>query len=172
MAALPESAGNAASKRAIDDAKSHAAPYHARASTPPPRSDRGRLESKHALDNPSNRSLRSSTRRSDAARASPFDIDAVDSALLRDFQRPQRESTPGTSPHRKRQRINGDRFVQPGSAFVLIQLLILVDSSPLALARTCRRASVSCMRMAPPPPPPRRSALLTANFTSKKVCYR
>jgi len=40
-----------------------------------------------------------------------FDVDAVDSALLREVHRQQRESTPGSSPHRKRQRINGDRCV-------------------------------------------------------------
>lgn len=51
---------------------------------------------------------------SEGARPNPFDIDAVDSALLREFgSRPQRESTPSASPHRKRQRINGDRFVRP-----------------------------------------------------------
>lgn len=114
MAALPGGAGITASshhrsKRAMDESKSHAAAP--RASTPPPRSDRGRLEPRQTLDNGSNRALRSNARKSDATRASPFDIDAVDNALLREFQRPQRESTPGASPHRKRQRINGDRLV-------------------------------------------------------------
>lgn len=115
MAALPEAAGMAAlnhqsAKRAIDESKSHTAT--SRSSTPP-RSDRARLEPRHSHDNAPNRALRSNARKSEGARASPFDIDAVDSALLREFQRPQRESTPGASPHRKRQRINGDRFVDP-----------------------------------------------------------
>ncbi|KAL5599015.1 hypothetical protein BROUX41_003667 [Berkeleyomyces rouxiae] len=46
-------------------------------------------------------------------RGPPFDPDIVDHALLRDAQRKARESNPtlGTSPHRKRQRINGDRFI-------------------------------------------------------------
>ncbi|KAH6890016.1 WD40-repeat-containing domain protein [Thelonectria olida] len=82
-----------------------------RSSTPPPRSDRARLESRHNNDAASNRSLRSGARMSDVARASPFDIDAVDHALRREFQAPQRQSTPASSPHRKRQRINGDRFI-------------------------------------------------------------
>ena len=81
-----------------------------RVATPPP-SERGRLEPKHNIDNRSNRLLRSNARTSDGTRSTPFDISAVDSALRRGMQRPQRESTPGASPHRKRQRINGDRFV-------------------------------------------------------------
>jgi cell division cycle 20-like protein 1 (cofactor of APC complex) len=43
------------------------------------------------------------------SRAASLDTDAVDHALRRDFGRQQRESTPNASPHRKRQRINGDR---------------------------------------------------------------
>lgn len=81
----------------------------ARISTPPPPSERGRLESRHNMEGSSSRPIRQSARLSDAGRGSPFDPDAVDSALLRDYQRPQRDSTPGASPHRKRQRINGDR---------------------------------------------------------------
>lgn len=50
-----------------------------------------------------------------------LDADVVDHALRRELGRqsyhvpppPQREGTPGASPHRKRQRINGDRFVLP-----------------------------------------------------------
>lgn len=48
---------------------------------------------------------------SEGARASPFDAEALDSALVKELGRPQRESTPSASPSRKRQRINGDRFV-------------------------------------------------------------
>ncbi|KAK7425435.1 substrate-specific activator of APC-dependent proteolysis [Neonectria magnoliae] len=110
----------------MDQPKAPATAGPVRAATPPPRSDRGRLESRHNLDNGSNRSLRSSARISDTSRASPFDIDAVDHALLRDLQRPQRESTPGSSPHRKRQRINGDRFVH---ASVWVWRYILAHTS-------------------------------------------
>ncbi|KAK4228231.1 WD40-repeat-containing domain protein [Podospora fimiseda] len=38
-------------------------------------------------------------------------LDTVDSALRSEISRQQRDSTPGASPHRKRQRINGDRFI-------------------------------------------------------------
>lgn len=114
MVVLPETAGLAAlnqhsAKRANDESKSHTATPR---SSTPPRPDRARLEPRHSLDNGPNRAPRNIGRKSEGARASPFDIDAVDSALLREFQRPHRESTPGASPHRKRQRINGDRFVE------------------------------------------------------------
>lgn len=87
----------------------------ARMSTPPPPSDRGRLDSKPNAESSGNtmRQLRSRTRASDVAHPAAFDVDAVDSLLLRELQHPHRESTPGASPHRKRQRINGDRLVNP-----------------------------------------------------------
>jgi cell division cycle 20-like protein 1 (cofactor of APC complex) len=113
MAALPQPSGIAAlnsqsAKRAIDESKSHTATPR---SSTPPRSDRTRLETRYSLDNGPNRTMRNHGRKSEGARGTHLDIDAVDSALLREFQRPQRESTPGASPHRKRQRINGDRLV-------------------------------------------------------------
>jgi hypothetical protein len=40
-----------------------------------------------------------------------LDSDAVAGALLKELQpKHHRETTPGSSPHRKRQRINGDRY--------------------------------------------------------------
>lgn len=45
----------------------------------------------------------------DSTRTARFDTDVIDSALAREMHRPHRESTPGASPRRKRQRINGDR---------------------------------------------------------------
>lgn len=112
-----------------------------RAATPPPRSDRGRLESRHNPDGASNRSLRSSARMSDVSRASPFDVDAVDHALLREFQRPQRESTPASSPHRKRQRINGDRFIPTRSGQDLQASFSLLheDGSPATPSKQKKR---------------------------------
>lgn len=38
-----------------------------------------------------------------------LDVEAVDSALRREIQ--QRQNSPGPTSHRKRQRINGDRYV-------------------------------------------------------------
>lgn len=122
MAALPQPSGIAAlnsqpTKRAIDESKSHTATPR---SSTPPRSDRTRLEPRYSLDNGPTRPARNYGRKSEGARGSHLDIEAVDSALLREFQRPQRESTPGASPHRKRQRINGDRFVTAISFLVFI----------------------------------------------------
>ncbi|KAF4423744.1 cell division cycle 20 1 cofactor-APC complex [Fusarium acutatum] len=143
MAALPEAAGMAAlnhqsAKRAIDESKSHTATPR---SSTPPRSDRSRLEPRHSHDNAQNRALRSNARKSEGARASPFDIDAVDSALLREFQRPQRESTPGASPHRKRQRINGDRFIPTRSGQDLQASFSLLheDGSPATPSKQKKR---------------------------------
>merc|ERR1712000_80211 len=82
-----------------------------RISTPPPAADRGRLEAKPNPESNAHRRTRSNARMSEGARPSPFDAEAVDSALRRELSRPQRESTPSASPHRKRQRINGDRFI-------------------------------------------------------------
>lgn len=83
-------------------------------STPPPPSDRGRLDSKPNAESSGTamRQLRSRTRASDVTHPAAFDVDAVDNLLLRELQ-PHRESTPGASPSRKRQRINGDRLVTP-----------------------------------------------------------
>lgn len=124
MTPQPESAAIAAANilppTTLSDAK-ECLPHPARAATPPP-SERGRLEPKHNIDNRSNRHLRSNTRTSDSTRSTPFDINAVDSALRRGMQRPHRESTPGASPHRKRQRINGDRFVEVSSMFLSMNL--------------------------------------------------
>lgn len=115
-------------------------PPPVRAATPPP-SERGRLEPKHNIDNRSNRHLRSSTRTSDMTRSTAFDINAVDSALRRGMQRPQRESTPGASPHRKRQRINGDRFIpsRAGQDLPASFNLLHEDASPATPSRQKKR---------------------------------
>lgn len=86
-----------------------------RMSTPPPVSDRSRLEEKPNAESNSGtmRRMRTRARASDVAHPAAFDVDAVDSALLRELQRPQRESTIEASPSRKRQRINVDRLVAP-----------------------------------------------------------
>lgn len=115
MTLHPESAlglPGPSSKRAVSDSKAMSSSAGLmRAVTPPPASERGRLESRRNLDNTLGRSVGNGARASDVGRGSPFDPDAVDHALFRELARPQRESTPSASPHRKRQRINGDRFV-------------------------------------------------------------
>ncbi|GKU02041.1 cell division cycle 20 cofactor-apc complex [Fusarium langsethiae] len=143
MAALPQPSGIAAlssqpAKRAIDESKSHTATPR---SSTPPRSDRTRLEPRYSLDNGPTRTVKNHGRKSEGARGSHLDIDAVDSALLREFQRPQRESTPGASPHRKRQRINGDRFIPTRSGQDLQASFSLLheDGSPATPAKQKKR---------------------------------
>ncbi|KAK0735584.1 WD40-repeat-containing domain protein [Apiosordaria backusii] len=103
-------------KRPIQEAHSPAG-ASPRLSTPPPPSERLRVEPSHAG---SSRNGRLSSRSTDIG------LDAVDSALRREIGRQHRESTPGASPSRKRQRINA--------------------LFPLALAKTSKQASVSCMK--------------------------
>ncbi|KXX78676.1 Fizzy-related protein [Madurella mycetomatis] len=86
------------SKRSVSESHSAAVGRAARFSTPPPQSDYLRAEPKHE-----DRRL--------SSRSENLDADAIDSALRREIGRQQREGTPGASPHRKRQRINGDRFI-------------------------------------------------------------
>ena len=77
-------------------------------STPPP-SREERIESKHNIEGETSRRQRNKTSSKDARRNSESWLDMGANALLRDVHHTQRESTPGASPHRKRQRINGDR---------------------------------------------------------------
>ncbi|KAM7223440.1 WD40-repeat-containing domain protein [Rhypophila decipiens] len=70
-----------------------------------------------------------------------LDPDAVDNALRRELGRQQRESTPGQSPHRKRQRINGDRFIPSRSGQDLQASFSLLheDGSPATPSRQKKR---------------------------------
>ncbi|KND88498.1 Fizzy-like protein [Tolypocladium ophioglossoides CBS 100239] len=141
----PESSALAAmapsSKRAIGDVKTPSVPSPARLSTPPPPSERGRLESKPNVESNNTAQIRSRTRVGDAGRLTAIDAEAVDSALLRELQRPHRESTPGASPHRKRQRINGDRFIPSRSGQDLQASFSLLheDGSPATPSRQKKR---------------------------------
>lgn len=78
-----------------------------RMETPPP-PDRARLEPKNSADIRTLRSSRTSERARGVGRAG-LDVDAVDEELRRQADHSQREPTPGDSPRRKRQRVNGDR---------------------------------------------------------------
>lgn len=106
---------NIESSRLIPDHKSSLPHDPARASSPPPAADRRLLEAKRHNEGGKPKKLRSRTTVSDSARIGGLDAEAVDTALLRELQRSGRESTPSASPHRKRQRINGDRLVQSAS---------------------------------------------------------
>jgi cell division cycle 20-like protein 1 (cofactor of APC complex) len=92
-----------------DKTRAESASHSGRTSTPPPpASERGRLELKSNVEMDATGRIRRPLA-GDALQATGLDPTAVDSALMRELQRPHRESTPSASPHRKRQRINGDR---------------------------------------------------------------
>ncbi|PHH83877.1 hypothetical protein CDD83_2879 [Cordyceps sp. RAO-2017] len=80
-------------------------------------------------------------RASASAQSMSLDADAIENALLREIQRPHREGTPGRSPHRKRQRINGDRFIPSRSGQDLQASFSLLheDGSPATPARQKKR---------------------------------
>ncbi|OAA44930.1 WD40 repeat-like-containing domain protein [Metarhizium rileyi] len=83
------------------------------ATSPPPSLslEMGRPGSNSNLESGRTRCIPKKTVPSGALPSTELDANAVESALLRELQRPHRESTPSSSPHRKRQRINGDRFI-------------------------------------------------------------
>ncbi|KJZ75660.1 hypothetical protein HIM_04817 [Hirsutella minnesotensis 3608] len=129
------------SKRAISDTKTVSIPNPTRLSTPPPAADRGRLETKPNDQGTSLSRIQARSRASEATRSTAIDADVVESALLRELQRPHRESTPGASPHRKRQRINGDRFIPSRSGQDLQASFSLLheDGSPATPSRQKKR---------------------------------
>ncbi|TDZ25099.1 Fizzy-related protein-like protein [Colletotrichum orbiculare MAFF 240422] len=114
----------------------------ARFTTPPPPSGRGHLETRHHLETATQRNPHNARRPSETARLGSFDPEAVDYALLRELHhRQQRESTPGASPHRKRQRINGDRFIPTRSGQDLQASFSLLheDASPATPSKQKKR---------------------------------
>ncbi|KAK4195811.1 putative fizzy-related protein [Triangularia verruculosa] len=118
-------------KRPIQEPHSPAG-ANPRLSTPPPQSERLRVEPAHAG---SSRHGRMSSRSTDIG------LDAVDSALRREIGRQHRESTPGASPSRKRQRINGDRFIPTRSGQDLQASFSLLheEGSPATPSRQKKR---------------------------------
>ncbi|KAG9250370.1 quinon protein alcohol dehydrogenase-like superfamily [Emericellopsis atlantica] len=99
-----------------------------RLATPPPPTERGRLvDSKHNIEANSQRRTRSTISVQEELRGG-----SIDHALLREMGRPHRESTPSASPHHKRQRINGDRFIPTRSGQDLQASFSLLhdDASP------------------------------------------
>ncbi|KAK3994755.1 putative fizzy-related protein [Cladorrhinum sp. PSN332] len=131
---------SAAMKRAIasESRTPSVTSNNARHSTPPPRlpppSDTHRTEPRNIE---TGRYGRVGSRSVDLTGG----IDAVDSALRREISRQQRDSTPGASPHRKRQRINGDRFIPSRSGQDLQASFSLLheDGSPATPSRQKKR---------------------------------
>ncbi|RYP04450.1 hypothetical protein DL764_004461 [Monosporascus ibericus] len=107
MAPLPP----AVPKRSADETDRPATRTPSRIATPPPPTDRGRLQASRNGENANSRSARTSGRVSDLVGGLGIDPDTLSRALSREFSADRRESTPGVSPSRKRQRINGDRFI-------------------------------------------------------------
>lgn len=96
-------------KRTVDDYHSPKNATPARISTPPPASERGRLESRINSDIGNARSARHDRR---GGSLGGIDAGTLSEALSREVKGERRDSTPGGgSPSRKRQRINGDRFI-------------------------------------------------------------
>lgn len=120
-----------APKRPIRDTNNSAVTTPARIATPPPPSERTYSETRGS-DN--SRHARLGTRATDLNRVSAFDADAVDHALRREMGRQQRDSTPGSSPHRKRQRINGDRYVLAPLPRSLMPQVVLQTSILIVLS--------------------------------------
>ncbi|KAK2612923.1 substrate-specific activator of APC-dependent proteolysis [Conoideocrella luteorostrata] len=111
-----------------------------RIATPPPPAERGRQESKHDTEGGNTRRIGSRMTTSHVSRAMALDADAVNNAL-RDLQRPPRESALSVSPHRKRQRINGDRFIPTRSGQDLQASFSLLheDASPATPSKQKKR---------------------------------
>ncbi|KAI0157369.1 WD40-repeat-containing domain protein [Xylariaceae sp. FL1272] len=81
-----------------------------RIATPPP-PDRERLQPRTNLDSANLKVPRHSSRLSDRASTGGVDPDSLTRALSRELSTDRRDSAPSASPSRKRQRVNGDRFI-------------------------------------------------------------
>ncbi|KAF3760245.1 WD40 repeat-like protein [Cryphonectria parasitica EP155] len=108
-----------------------------RIATPPPPADRARLEVKHNVEQGGSRRPTSMARHNDVSRTAGLDVDALDDQLRR-VSRTQREATPGASPHRKRQRINGDRFIPSRSQDLQADFSLHQPGTPSSAARAKR----------------------------------
>ena len=95
----------APTKRPVEESPSPLPGTPSRISTPPPQTARVHLEARLNVESGSSRV----SRRGSSMARNDLDPDAVDNALRRELNRQQREGTPTASPHRKRQRITGDR---------------------------------------------------------------
>ncbi|KAF3001148.1 hypothetical protein G7054_g5519 [Neopestalotiopsis clavispora] len=132
-------AGIAPSKRAVVEINSPNTATPARISTPPPVAERGRLEPRINSDIGNARALRQSRGTTSSVRG--IDPEILTKALSRELSTERRESTPGASPSRKRQRINGDRFIPSRSGQDLHASFSLLhdEGSPATPSRQKKR---------------------------------
>ncbi|KAI0016725.1 WD domain-containing protein [Xylariomycetidae sp. FL0641] len=126
------------SKRSAPGTASPAARTPSRIGTPPPPSDRGRLQARQNVDNgflP--KSSRHSGRSTDRPTSAAFDPEILSRALSRELSADRRDSAPGASPSRKRPRLNGDRFIPSRSGQDLSSSLRLLyeEGSPATPSR-------------------------------------
>ncbi|KAI1133906.1 WD domain-containing protein [Hypoxylon sp. FL0543] len=95
-------------KRHARDTASPAVRTPSRIASPPPPSDRGRLQVMNNVESSHPKSARHSGR---GRSIGGIDPDSLTRALSRELSADRRDSTSGASPSRKRQRINADRLV-------------------------------------------------------------
>lgn len=93
-------------KRQAHDTTSPSIRTPSRIATPPPPSDRGTL---HVMNNGDGAKLKSARHSGRGSSIGGIDPENLTRALSRELSGERRESTPGASPSRKRQRINADR---------------------------------------------------------------
>lgn len=127
-------------KRPVRDANSPSRAMAPRVSTPPPPppSDRGRLQARQNVDNANVPSAHSGRR---DGSLSGIDPDVLTRALSRELSADRRDSAPAASPSRKRQRINGDRFIPSRSGQDLQASFSLLheEGSPATPSRQKKR---------------------------------
>lgn len=168
-------------KRTVDDYHSPKNATPARISTPPPASERGRLESRINSDIGNARSARHDRR---GGSLGGIDAGTLSEALSREVKGERRDSTPGGgSPSRKRQRINGDRYVlfaklgrgvkqhvtRPLCISYRTPKLIWAGSSPPARDKISMPVSTCCMMKGRQPRPRgKRRERLMASCISKE----
>ncbi|CEJ94577.1 Putative WD domain-containing protein [[Torrubiella] hemipterigena] len=103
---------------------------------------RGRLDLQHIPHPPStSTTTRQRISTSEVSLAAGNGGDDMDNSIVRDVQRQHRESLSGSSPHRKRQRINGDRFIPSRSGQDLQASFSLLheDGSPATPSKQKKR---------------------------------
>ena len=128
-------------KRSVRGANSPSRAMAPRVSTPPPPpppSDRGRLQARQNVDNANVPSAHPARR---DVSLSGIDPDVLTRALSRELSADRRDSAPAASPSRKRQRINGDRFIPSRSGQDLQASFSLLheEGSPATPSRQKKR---------------------------------
>lgn len=111
---------------------------------------RARLDSEHMPHPPSiGTTTRQRARTSNVSLVADSGNDDANNSVVRDVQRQHRESLSGLSPHRKRQRINGDRYAEETITDALTMILtvtLAIGSYRVDLARIYKPVSACYMK--------------------------